>query len=149
MAARPGRTLGTAPATLYLYLLGALVLGVSALFGGGMLILDPSGARLAIPLSYLDGSPFGDYLVPGLVLFTAFGVGSLVVMYTVLRRLRFAWLAALGLGAAQVVWILVQIAIIGEINGLHLVYGGLGLALAVLAASPSFRSSVDDGSSHR
>ena len=134
---------GDSPTTLYLYLLGAIALGVSAILGGGMLILDPSGESLSIPLSYLDGSPFNSYHVPGMILFSLFGVGSFVVIYGLVHRLRFSWIAALGLGTSQVVWIVVQIGIIGEINILHLVYGGLGLTLAVLALTPSFRSCFD------
>jgi hypothetical protein len=140
---------GYKPATLYLYLLGALFLGVSALTGGGMLILDPSGESLSISLSYLDGSPFSNYLVPGLILFTVFGVGSFSVIYGLVRRHSFSWLGALGLGFGQVVWIVVQIAIIGETNLLHLIYGGLGLALGVLALTPSFRSYSDVKELHR
>jgi hypothetical protein len=138
-----GLKTGDSPTTLYLYLLGALALGVSAILGGGMLIVDPSGESLSIPLSYLDGSPFSNYLVPGTVLFSLFGVGSFVVIYGLVHRLRFSWIAALGPGTSQVVWIVVQIGIIGEINILHLVYGGLGLTLAVLALTPSFRSCFD------
>ena len=128
-----GQKGGDSPTTLYLYLLGALALGLSAMIGGGMLILDPSGERLSIPLSYLDGSPFSNYLVPGIILFSVFGVGSFVVIYGLIRRFPYSWPAALGLGFGQVVWIAVQIAIIGEMNLLHLIYGGLGLTLGLLA----------------
>lgn len=118
------------------------MLGVSALVGGAMLILDPSGDSLSIPLSYLEGSPFVDYLLPGTVLFGGFGLGSFVVVYGIVSHRSWAWLAAVGLGAGQVVWIAVQVAVVGTLQPLHVVYGGLGAALVVLALLPSTREAL-------
>jgi hypothetical protein len=42
--------------------------------GGGFgLVIDPSSEPLGIPLAWLDGSPFADYLVPGIVSLTVLG----------------------------------------------------------------------------
>lgn len=139
---RDWRSAPSLPIALRLYLAGAAVLAVSATAGGAMLMLDPTGSSLGLPLAWLEGSPFADYLVPGLVLFGVFGIGSLVVVYSILHRLRWAWLAAVGLGAAQVVWILVEYAIIEMFHPLHLVYAGLGVALVALALRPSVRSAL-------
>lgn len=40
--------------------------GIGALYGGGLLVIDPSGAKIQLPLSYLHYSPFTDYLIPAL-----------------------------------------------------------------------------------
>jgi len=55
-----------------------LFLGMSALVGGSGLVADPSGAAIGLPLDLLRGSPFGDYLVPGLVLLIVLGAGPLL-----------------------------------------------------------------------
>lgn len=130
------------PLALRLYLAGAAVLGVSAAAGGTALVTDPTGSTLGLPLAWLDGSPFPDYLVPGIVLLTVFGLGSLVVVYGIVYQRRWAWPAAVGLGVAQVGWILVQLAILQVVHPLHLAYGGLGALLALLALRPSVRAAL-------
>lgn len=130
------------PRTLTLYLLGAVFLGLSALLGGVGLILDPTGASLGLPLTFLEGSPFGDYLLPGLLLFSVFGIGSFAEVVGILQGRAWSWLGAVSLGGGQVIWIVVQLAIIGELHPLHLLYGGLGLALLGLAVTPSVRRAL-------
>ena len=99
-----------------------LLLAVNALYGGVALIADPSGGLLGMPVSLLAGSPFRDYLVPGLMLLALLGVLPLVVAWGLwfrpawARVERFevdgAWLAALFVGASLIVWILVQMTIL-------------------------------------
>ena len=40
--------------------------GVSGMAGGVGLVADASGSTLGIPLEWLKGSPFPDYLIPGM-----------------------------------------------------------------------------------
>jgi hypothetical protein len=149
MATEPESAAGTSrtsrftrPAAVYGYLLGAGVLGVTALFGGGSLLLDPTGASMEMPVAWLDGTPFTDYSLPGLILFSVLGVGSLVVMVGVHRRWRGAWTASLGLGVALVGWIVVQVLLIRMGHVFHLLYGTLGVVLVALALTDGFRSDV-------
>ena len=45
-------------------------LGLGAIYGGGALIISPTGKMLGgLPLSMLDQSPFSDFLIPGIILF--------------------------------------------------------------------------------
>ena len=62
------------PATLWLLLVLLLVQGLGGLAGGLSLALQPDGSIMQMPLSYLDGSPFSDYLIPGLILLLVLGV---------------------------------------------------------------------------
>ena len=127
---------------LWLYVVGAFGLGVTALFGGGNLLFDPSGSRMNMPAEWLAGTPFPDYFLPGLFLFTVFGVGSFAVLYGVVRRRVWAWHAALGLGILLVGWILAQMYLLQMVNVLHFVYGALGLLLAGVALLPSVRTEL-------
>ena len=54
-----------------------IFLGVGAIGGGAALMLGPRGEIIPLPISALAGTPFGSYLVPGLILFTVLGVGPL------------------------------------------------------------------------
>jgi len=46
---------------------------ISAMFGGISFISSPNGENLQMPLSYLQGSPFSSYFIPGLILFLLLG----------------------------------------------------------------------------
>ena len=45
-------------------------IGLGAIGGGFMLVKDPSGFALGVPLNFLEGSPFQDFLIPGIFLLT-------------------------------------------------------------------------------
>jgi hypothetical protein len=138
-------TLPDRPPSVVGYAVGALVLGVSALYGGAALMRDPDDDPLGLPVEWLAGTPFRDYFLPGLTLFGVFGIGSFVVLFGIARRRLWARTGAVALGLAQVGWILVQIVLLRALSWLQLVYGGLGALLAVLATRPSFRAYFEDG----
>lgn len=87
--------------------------GLSGLAGGYGLVADPSGAALGLPLEWLAGSPFSTYLIPGLILLLVLGVGPLIGAYLVAFRKPGGGAAAVAIGASLVIWIGVQIAIVG------------------------------------
>jgi hypothetical protein len=84
-----------------------------------------------LPISYLAGSPFPDFLAPGLILGGLFGAGSFVVAVMGLRRLRLAPFAAFAIGCGQMIWITVELAIIKELSPLHPICFGIGLGIAL------------------
>lgn len=138
-AIRPWRS---HPLTIWLYLIGALGLGVTAFFSGGMMLLDPSGATMGLELEWLDGTLFQNYFIPGLVLFSVLGVGSFVVLYGIGRRRRWGWWAAIGLGIALVGWISTQVVLLQMNHVLQVIYRVLGVVLVFLATLPSTRSDL-------
>jgi len=109
-----------------------IFLGVGAIGGGAALMLGPRGEIIPLPISALAGTPFGSYLVPGLILFTVLGVGPLGAAALAWRRHPIAPLLALGVGLALLIWIAVQIALIGYSSAppLQAVYLVLGFLIA-------------------
>jgi energy-converting hydrogenase Eha subunit B len=89
---------------------------------------------MQMPLRFLEGSPFADYLVPGLILLGLFGIGSLVAAALVLLRLWYAPPVAFVIGSGQMIWIVVQLAIIDEFNWLQPAMFAVGLVVAVAAS---------------
>lgn len=130
----------TRPLALSLYVVGAVSLGLSALYGGAVLMLNRENDPLGLPLEWLDDTPFTDYFLPGFTLFSVFGVGSFVVLFGIVGRRSWAWIAAVALGVSQVVWIAAQVFFLRRVHVLHVVYGGLGALLGALAATPSVRA---------
>jgi hypothetical protein len=112
-----------------------VLLGVGAIAGGLALILGPRGEIVPLPVAALAGSPFQTYLGPGLILFTVLGLGPLVSALLAWKRYPLAPFAALVVGAALMIWVAVEIAIIGYSNEppLQAIYLVLGLAITVVA----------------
>ncbi len=119
-----------------------ILLGIGALAGGVALAAKPDGSVMKFPVSLLSGSPFPDFFVPGLILGGLFGVGSFAVAVIGLRRWRVAPFLAFAIGCGQMIWIVVELAIIKELSVLHPICFGLGLAIAIAAVLwgwPTFR----------
>lgn len=132
------------PALGYLLLGLLLVQGVSGIAGGSGLTSDPTGRTLGLDPMWLEGSPFGSYRVPGLVLLTLLGVGPLLTAWGVVRRLPWSWAASLLIGLALVGWIVVQVLLIGYTPWppLQLVFGLVGAAIVLATTSWSVRSDL-------
>lgn len=111
-----------------------IINGISGLAGGYGLISDPSGKGVKMPLELLEGSPFNNFLIPGLVLFTFIGVSSLVVAYLVANRHKHAPLLLIYQGVTVWIWLTVQIIVINTLDPLQLVYGIIGLILVLCGA---------------
>jgi uncharacterized membrane protein len=109
--------------------LGALqaFIGLGALGGGFMLVSDPSGSALGLPMSLLEGSPFLDFLIPGMFLLAVNGIGSMVGAGLSFTRRRYTQEIAIVLGAILVAWILIQVVIISSFHWLHVLYFILGV----------------------
>lgn len=125
------------------YLLIALILfqGLSGVAGGIGLILDPTGESLQIPITWLDDSPFNDYLIPGLILLIILGFLPLIVSYELWKKTSWSWLGALIIGLSLVIWIGVEIVIVGyqPRPPLQLIYGTVGIIILVLVSLPSVK----------
>jgi hypothetical protein len=68
------------PLALWLLMLLLLFQGISATPSGFLLVLDPTGGRMQMPLEMLAGSPFPNYLIPGLILSIVLGLGAFFVL---------------------------------------------------------------------
>ena len=112
-----------------------ILLSIGALGGGLVLMIAPRGEIMPLPLSALAGSPFDTYLVPGLILFGVLGLGPLVAARLIWLRHPLAPTAAFVVGAGLLIWVAVEVAIIGYSNEppLQAIYGILGVAIVLVA----------------
>ncbi|MDB4584100.1 hypothetical protein N9164_13170 [Draconibacterium sp.] len=111
------------------YVLGTLqaFIGLGALGGGYGLVRDPSGSALGLPTSFLEGSPFPDFLIPGIFLLVVNGIGSMIGAGISFTRRRYAQEIAIVLGAILIAWIVIQVIIISSFHWLHVLYFILGV----------------------
>lgn len=126
------------PAALWVLLVLLVVQGVGGIAGGLSLALAPDGSIMRMPVSYLDGSPFPDYLVPGLILLLVLGVPPLVVAAGLWRGRRWAWYGSVVVGCALMIWILVELTII-PFSWLQPAFGLVGVLIFGLALLKSVR----------
>jgi hypothetical protein len=141
------------PVSLFVLSFVLLVEGIGALYGGIPMLLDPLGEPLGMPPALLEGSPFGSYLVPGLLLTFVLGLYPLLAVlllwwrpeWRAMARLERAthrhwtWSVGVTAGLAMLVWIVVQVLMLGVNHPLQAVIAGLGLLVVLVAFLPDVR----------
>jgi hypothetical protein len=134
---------------IHLLLLLLFFQAASGLLGGLLMIMDPSGRLLKLPLELLTGTPFNNYLIPGLILFIFLGAFPLLVIYTMIwnpdwrifQRINIwnqymaGWSAAVYVGIMLVGWIVVQVVLIGYQSYLQPVYLLVGISILIASFS--------------
>jgi hypothetical protein len=114
-------------------MLAALAIGA---FYGGWELMHPAadGSSMEMPLEYLRHSPFASYFIPGLLLFTVFGVGSVVAALAGVIRHWSALYLSFAIGVGQMIWITVELLMVQVFH--PVLHPGLfcwGAAIAILA----------------
>ena len=141
----------SATRNVLLFLLGFL--GLGALGGGGMLSISPSGQLLGMPLSLLAGSPFHDFLVPGLLLFSVLGVAPCLLVVALLKKpvsplaerfnffpdMHWAWTGSIYVAFALIIWLQIEMVFLNAVNWLHTFYMFLAVAILLVALLPQIR----------
>ena len=114
------------------YLLGVILIIVAInAFGGGY--YGMAGAE-NVPVEWLQGSPFKNYFLPSLILFVIVGGVCLTAAIMVLRQDRRAKPIAYTAGTILLLWIGVQLLIIGYVSWLQPAMVLSGLLILLLAA---------------
>jgi hypothetical protein len=115
-------------------------LGIGAAAGGLMLIADPTGKRIGMPLSFLDHSPFQSFLIPGIILLVANGALSLLIMLAAIRRSPGYGLWVAFQGCVLTGWITVEVIMMRVATWPHYIYWAIGLVL--IATGLALRTDV-------
>lgn len=147
-----GKQHSARPFIVWVVIVLQFLLGLGALAGGGVLMADPSGNLIGMPFSLVHHSPFHNYLIPGMILFTFVGLFSVAVAYSLwqlpgwrwpnvinpFKGLHWSWAASLAEGVIVLIWITVEVSFTG-VGFLHFLYWAWGLALIVLTLLPGVR----------
>ncbi len=99
-------------------------------FGGGYYAM--AGAE-GVPLEWLEGSPFRNYLIPGIFLFVVVGGAFLTAAILAFVRSRHARMAAFLAVAVVFGWLAVQLSIIGYVSWMQPVTAIVALVILLLA----------------
>ena len=134
----------------YFLIILILLQAVSGIAGGIMLVIDPSGTALQMPLEILAGSPFKSFLVPGLILMIVLGIFPVFVLIGLVWKPGWKWANILNIyqdhhwsrtyalytGIMLVIWIIIQLQIIKTQGVLHTIYALLGMAIIMASLLP-------------
>jgi hypothetical protein len=136
------------PFAFYPLVLLLVVLGISAAFGGGVLLTNPG--LMGAPADLLAGTPFSGFFLPGLILLVFNGLFPLFVAFGLWRRpawdwanalniypdRHWAWTYALYAGFSIIIWITVQITMV-EFTWLQPAYIVVGLLILICTLTPA------------
>lgn len=138
-----------------IYLSMLAFLGLSAIGGGGALIICPSGKLLGdLPLSILERSPFNDFLVPGIILFVVLGIIPILLVFALLKKpdsvlaerlnffkdMHWAWSFSIYVAFALIIWIQVETIYIQGVGWLQTFYMFYAIPLIFVALLPQVRN---------
>lgn len=132
-----------------------LFLGASAIGGGLMLIISPSGKLLGgLPLSILENSPFSDFLIPGIILFVVLGVSPCLLCLALIRKptnkfaeffnvfkdMYWAWSFCIYVAFALIIWIQVETIFVQSVGWLQTLYMFYAIPIIFVALLPQVRA---------
>ena len=103
--------------------------GLTAVIGGLLLITDPSGYKLGLYTSILQYSPFDNFLIPGILLTSVIGLGSLIVCALVILRVKKSPTWVIFSGFTLAVWISIQILMLRDVQFLQIAFAINGITL--------------------
>lgn len=106
--------------------------GLSALFGGWQLMVQPDGSSMQMSLDWLQYSPFSNYLIPGILLFVVNGLMSIFVFILLIIKYKSYPLLVMLQGVLLFGWIAVQVLMLRDIIWIQILYGSIGLVLLLL-----------------
>ena len=122
--------------------------------------MSPSGEGMGLPSDLLDNTPLGDFTLVGLFFAAFYGALPTLATYGLMTRKRWrwtdvinrwtgqhwGWTASAAVGVTLLVWIVVEVALLGVLSGiggvLQAAMAALGVWMLVLAFLPSVRSSM-------
>ena len=109
------------------------IVALSAIPAGLLMIIQPDGSKLGIPMEMLDASPFSDFLIPGLFLFLVNGLAQGFAVLSSFKQYEFYRTLGFILGIALVLWIMIQVYFINPVHFLQVIYFIIGIAEVVLS----------------
>lgn len=130
-----------------IYLLLLALLGIGAIFGGGVLIISPSGELFGMPLSMLVNSPFSNFLLPGIILFSVLGLMPCWIVWALIRKpvykiaeslnlftdMYWAWSFSIYTAFALIIWIQVEMTYLQSVHWSHTLYMFWAIAIVIIA----------------
>lgn len=133
------------------------ILGFGSAFG---MLSSPSGKGMGLSQDLLENTPVGDFTLVGLFFLAFYGVLPTVAVYGLITKKRWrwtdvvnkwtgqhwAWTASVALGIVLLLWIVVELSMLGFLSGiggvLQVIMTVVGIWILALTMLPSVKSSM-------
>jgi hypothetical protein len=129
------------------YLLLLALLGIGTIFGGGVLIISPNGKLFEMPLDMLAHSPFHNFLIPGIILFSVLGISPILAVWALIKRphyqlaellnfftdMYWAWSFSIYIAFALIIWIQIEMYFVQSVHWSHTLYMFWAIAIIFVA----------------
>ena len=137
---------------LFLILLGFLA--ISAIGGGIVLVISPSGELIGIPVTEFKNLPFDSYLIPGIILLTVLGIIPALLIVALIKKttskiaerlnvfsdMHWSWTYSIYIAFTLIGWIHIQLIFLqGAVHWLHTFYLFYAILIIVVALLPPMR----------
>ncbi|MBN1631022.1 MAG: hypothetical protein JW990_14770 [Thermoleophilia bacterium] len=124
-------------------LIGLIIFQALSAIGGGVGLIQDPVENIGMPVSLLEGTPFDDYLIPGLILLVVVGLEPLIAFFGLIGGRTWGWWVALVAGGDLLVWVIVEILLLGYLPGfgiaLQIVYALVAVAILGCALARATR----------
>lgn len=124
--------------------------GIGGIYGGYSLIHATDGHLLKMSTSILENSPFRTFLIPGIILLIFNGILPLLIVwglfakppwqwpefFSVYHKQHWCWTFSLYYGFILIIWINVQIIMLGYSSLLQPFFALTGVLIAVITLLP-------------
>ncbi len=148
------------PVAIYVLIALQVLLAFLGFFSGVSFLLSPSGKSHGMDTTILENTPVGDFTLVGLFFVTFFGILPSLAIYGLWKLPRWrstdavnkwtgqnwAWTATAAIGVILIVWIAVEVMLIGSPDGfprfLQVMMTILGFVFLALAFLPRVRTST-------
>jgi hypothetical protein len=137
------------PLVVYIHRILIAFQTLSGLAGGLLMLVDPSGKSLRMPMIFLMGSPFSDYFVPGLFLLVFLGILPLLSLIglmseswkwpnilNIYKDRHWGWTFSLYVGLILVLWMDLQISFIGYWHSIQTFHALNGVVILIFTLMP-------------
>jgi cell division protein FtsW (lipid II flippase) len=107
-----------------------------------------------MPLSFLNNSPFKDFLIPGIILFTVLGIMPVAIGVALIKKpssksaeilnfypdMYWAWTYCIYIAFALIIWIQVEMTVLRTVHWSHTLYMFHAVAILFVALLPQIRN---------
>lgn len=136
----------------FLFVIGFLAL--SAIGGGVVLLISPSGELLGLPLSEFKNIPFHSFLIPGIILLSVLGIipsllivalikkpeSKLAEQINIFKDMHWSWTYSIYIAFTLIGWIHIELIFQqGAVHWLQTFYMFYAVLIIIVALLPQIR----------
>lgn len=139
------------PVSVFLLAFLLIFTGIGGIYGGYSLTMATDGSKMGMSTEILANSPFNSFLIPGIILLIFNGILPLLIawglfvkppwqwpeLFNLYHKQHWCWTFSLYYGFILIIWINVQIIMLGFSSLLQPVFALTGALISVLTLFPA------------